>query len=369
MPILRMMSFVVVISMLALGEAQAKNSDESFFSFLNFAKDKRSAENVSAPDASATKEPAEDPHQKMIKDAESGNLDAQLSLGYIYLYGEGDIKPDYSKAFRYYEMAAAQNDNVAINNLGSLYYSGIGTSADVGKAMEMFDKAAKLGNVEAAVNLAFLYMTENPVQQDSKRAIELFQTAAEKGNPTAQFMLGYAYLNGYLVKKDYNQAFELLQKSALSKYDEAEYQTALLYMEGKGVPQNYGKAVNLLNAARLQGNLDAMMTLGSILAEGRKYPRNVYLAHILFNLASVRGAEHAAEFRDRLAQEMEIDMVLRAQAEADAFRPQPSELTNYIHQTFGENIKAYIDRYLPKPILQPQPEKAKPKKEERGGLL
>ena len=125
----------------------------------------------------------------------------------------------------------------------------------------------------------------------------------------------------------------------------------------------------MLNAARLQGHVDATMTMGRILAEGRKYPRDVYTAHVLFNLASVHGAERADEFRDRLAQEMEIDMVLRAQAEADAFRAKPSELTSYIHQTFGENIKAYIDRYLPKPVEDKQTEKSKPKQEERSGLL
>ena len=367
MRILRLWGILMLAFLLPCGEIQAQDGDDSFFSFLNFAKNKR-GENAKSEE-SKTIEPAEDPHQKMVREADAGNLEAQLSLGYIYLYGEGDIKPDYSKAFHYYELAAAQNDNVAINNLGSLYYSGIGTQANVGKAMEMFDKAAKLGNVEAAVNLAFLYMTENPIQQDSKRAIELFQTAAEKDNPTAQFMLGYAYLHGYLVKQDYNKAFELLQKSAAAQYDEAEYQTALLYMEGKGVPQNYGKAVNLLNAAGRQGHLDAMMTLGRILAEGRKYKRDVYTAHILFNLSSVRGAEQAAEFRDRLSKEMEIDMVLRAQAQADAFRPQPSELTSYIHQTFGENIKAYIDRYLTKPENKPKTEKETPKKESNNVLL
>lgn len=364
---LRLILAVLLLAALPWGEPWAKDSDESFFSFLNFAKNKRSGENKSS--SVATEAKPEDPHRKMLREADAGNLDAQLSLGYIFLYGEGDIKPDYNKAFHYYEMAAAQNDNVAINNLGSLYYSGIGTPANVAKAMEMFDKAAKLGNVEAAVNLAFLYMTDNPLSKDSKRAMELFQTAANANNPTAQFMLGYAHLYGYLVPRDYARAFELLQKSAMSKYDEAQYQTALLYMEGKGVPQNYGKAVNFLNAARLQGNLEAMMTLGTILAEGRKYKRDVYTAHILFNLASVRGAEKAAEFRDRLSQEMEIDMILRAQAQADAFREQPSELTTYIHQTFGKNIKAYIDRNLPKKQPEPVKEKTKPKKEERTGLL
>lgn len=56
-------------------------------------------------------------------------------------------------------MAAAQNDSIAVNNVGSLYYSGVGTEKNYLKAAAMFDRAAKLGNVEASVNLA-VYLSE-----------------------------------------------------------------------------------------------------------------------------------------------------------------------------------------------------------------
>ncbi len=58
-------------------------------------------------------------------------------------------------------MAAAQGDNIAINNLGSLYFSGIGTEKNFTKAAQLFEQAAQLGNTEAAVNLAFIYLTKN----------------------------------------------------------------------------------------------------------------------------------------------------------------------------------------------------------------
>ena len=52
----------------------------------------------------------------------------------MYLYGEDGVPVDYKKAFTYYNMAAAQNDPIAVNNLGSLYFSGIGTEKNFTKA-------------------------------------------------------------------------------------------------------------------------------------------------------------------------------------------------------------------------------------------
>ncbi len=98
-----------------------------------------------------------------------------------------------------------------------------------------------------------------------------------------------------------------------------------------------------LNKAVDQGNVAAMMELGNILAVGQKYPRDIYKAHILFNIASVRGAEDADNRRNILEQNLEIEKLLQAQAEAEAYVEKPSELTVYIHRTFGDNIKKYIN--------------------------
>ena len=64
--------------------------------------------------------------ERVTRQAEEGDVNSQLTLGYMYLYGENGVSKDYEKAFRYYSMAAAQNDSIAVNNVGSLYYSGIG---------------------------------------------------------------------------------------------------------------------------------------------------------------------------------------------------------------------------------------------------
>ena len=124
-----------------------------------------------------------------------------------------------------------------------------------------------------------------------------------------------------------------------------------MYLNGLGITKNYGNAVKYFNLAFNQGNVDAMMELGNILAAGTMYTQDVYHAHILFNIASVHGISSAVEKRDFLEKKLKIEEVLQAQAEAENFKEKPSELTLYIQQTFGKNIRHYIDENLSKAKL------------------
>lgn len=324
-------------------EKAIRDQDSGIFSFMNFSFMKKKP-TVAVDDAN--KLPEETEFERITRLANSGDVNAQLSLGYKYLYGEEDIKTDYKKAFEYYSMAAEQNDDVAINNVGSLYFSGIGTERNTNKAATMFQKASDLGNSEATLNLAFLYLTGNGVVKNSREAISMFTKAAKANNSTAKFMLGYAYYKGFVVPQDFIRAAELIKDASDAQYADAQYVLGIMYMNGQGMPQNYGNAVKLLKKSGMQGNLEAMMELGNILASGSKYPKDNYTAHVLFNLSSVRGAPDAAEKRNFIEQYLQIDEILQAQSEAEGFREKPSEITVYINQTFGKNIKSYIDEDL-----------------------
>ena len=159
-------------------------------------------------------------------------------------------------------------------------------------------------------------------------------------------MLGYAYYRGFRVPQDYYKAVSLIRDAAAVNFDEAQYMLALMYINGQGIAQNYGNAIKYLRAAVSQGNVDAITTLADILTQGTMYPRNLIQAHILYNIASVYGAQGAAEQRDALAGKLKIEELLPAQAQAEAFKAKPSELTAYIRQTFGNNIRRYIDENL-----------------------
>ena len=324
--------------------APAQDDGDGVFSFLNFSFLKKDPELVKE---------AETQHETFLqvvtRKANEGNVDAQLSLGYMYLYGDKDagVEVDYQKSFEYYQLAANQGDNVAINNLGSLYYSGIGTKRNPAKAAELFTQASEQGNVEAAVNLAFLYISGSGVEKDSNKAMNYFIKAANQGNLTAEYMLGYAYYRGFIVPQNYKKAFELIRNPANAGYDEAQLVLAQMYLYGEGITKNYGNAVKYLGRSFMQGNVEAITLLADILATGNVYPKNIYQAHVLYNIASVRGAEHAAANRDALEKAMKINEILQAQAEAEAFQTKPQDLTTYIRKTFGNNIKAYIDDQLP----------------------
>jgi len=290
----------------------------------------------------------ETPLEKMTRLAENGQLDAQLSLGYMYLYGQDGVNVNYEKAFYFYELAAKQNNAIALNNLGSLYFNGIGTEIDYQKAAQLFYKAAQNGSDDAAVNLAFIYLSSDNTEGQHNEAIKLFQAASEAGNNTAKFMLGYAYYMGFIVEQNYHKAIILIKEAANANFDIAQYMLGIMYRDGNGIAKNYGNAVKNLRLSVNQGNVPAMMELGTIYKEGTIYPKNDYRAHILFNVASVYDAPDADIYRDEVEKNLKIENLLQAQTAAEKFKEKPSELTKYIRQTYGSDVRIYIDENIKK---------------------
>jgi hypothetical protein len=70
------------------------------------------------------------------------------------------------------------------------------------------------------------------------------------------------------------------------------------------------------------------------------------MSHALYNIAAAQSVPQAAEFRDEIAKKMPLEQLSQAQAEALKFKPTPSELTSYIRQTFGTNVRNYIDNNM-----------------------
>ena len=322
----------------SVAEASDEKEDNGIFSFLGFKKRATKPNGLNVAD-----EKRLSLEEQAIKLADSGDVEAQLLLGYSYLYGENNFSVNYDKAFEYYAKAALQNSDVALNNLGSLYYSGIGVARNSAKATILFEKSANLGNLDAAVNLGFILISGNGHEQNPQLAMQYFEKASAGGNLLAGFMVGYAHYKGVLGQRDIAKAAKLIENAAVAGFDEAQYVLAQMYLNGQGFPQNYGAAVKYLNMAVSQGNVEAMLDLGDILAKGEKYSKDLYSAHIMYNLAVVRGASGAAKRRNEVEAKLKIDDLLQAQNEAGRYVAKTSELTNYTRQTFGDNVRRYID--------------------------
>ena len=293
-----------------------------------------------------TKDKAPETLEDLQEKALKGDVEAQLNLGYMYLYGVNGTNIDYQQALDYYTKAAEQGSAVAYNNLGSLYFSGIGTNVNKDKALECFQKAADLGSHDAAVNLAIIYLGEANQNPSNFDKVLPLLNQAKKDNTIAKYLLGYSYLKGFIVTEDYRKAFQLIKAAADEKYDEAQYVLADFYIHGRGATKNYNKAVEYLKEAAQQGNVDAIMQLADIFVAGKIYTTNIKQAHILYNVASVLGNKEAAEKRDALEANLKIEDLLIVQAEAEDFKEQPSDKTSFIRQTFGRSLKNYIDSNL-----------------------
>lgn len=332
----------------AITDGDTKDSDKtSGFAFWNFITkplslftDENTQTETTGPDGKK-----ETYVEKNIRLANEGKLEAQMNLGYMYLYGVNGVEADYEQALKYYTMAAAQKDPIALNNLGSLYFSGIGTKADVQKAAELFSEAAQNGNDNAAVNLAFIYLVGGAKDEvRNKKAVNLFKQAADAGNNIAKFMLGYAYYKGFAVEQNYQEAYKLIKAAAGgdSQIDEAQMVLGEMLIEGRGTVQNFQDGVNSLRAAVSQGNMEAFLVVAKIYNDGKLAPRNPVLAHALYNIAASRNIEGAAQMREAIAKNLKREHLTMAQKQAQQFKDNPSELTKYIRQTFGPNMRDYI---------------------------
>lgn len=78
----------------------------------------------------------------LVAAAESGDLEAQVTLGIMYLAGE-EIPQDYQQALKYLQPAAAAGNEEAIFYLGGMFLNGLGVEEDVAQALAYFRTAAE----------------------------------------------------------------------------------------------------------------------------------------------------------------------------------------------------------------------------------
>jgi hypothetical protein len=86
--------------------------------------------------------------EKLLIQAEDGDVDAQYDLGIRYYNGEG-VELDHKKAVEWFLRAAEHDDSQAQFNLGIMYGRGEGVQKDLKVSMSWLKKAADQGHEEA----------------------------------------------------------------------------------------------------------------------------------------------------------------------------------------------------------------------------
>lgn len=186
---------------------------------------------------------ASDFTDETMKKAQQGDVEAQISLGKMYLFGTEDIPQDQKEALKYFHRAANQGNIEAEYMVGLTLFE-----KDSAQAAAWFRKAANKGHDDAQNFLGVLYYNGEGVPLDYKKALYWYNQSAQNGNDSSQFMLGLMYLEGHGVTKDNKQAVYWLEKAARQGHYKAQGRLGLIYFYGgKGVLQDYVKSHAWLN--------------------------------------------------------------------------------------------------------------------------
>ena len=109
-----------------------------------------------------------------------GNVDAQISLGNCYYFGDG-VERNRSFAAEWYRRAAEQGNADAQYILGGCYDKGDGVERNWSLAVEWYQKAAVHGFAGAQELLGRCYANGIGVDQDKSTAEEWFWMAGNQG--------------------------------------------------------------------------------------------------------------------------------------------------------------------------------------------
>ncbi len=183
---------------------------------------------------------------KTVRDAQSGDADAQYRLGLIYDNNLEDIEKSQKIAFEWFQKAALQGHALGQYFLGSKYAAGSGTAKDYKLAKEWLQKAASKG-----INVAYDWL-RSPLMQCPTNASE-------------QFKLGVVFAKGQNVAKDPQLAFQWYQKAAEQGHSDAQYALGLVFENGDGVSKDYESAKYWYQKAVISGHNFAKKALSDLL--------------------------------------------------------------------------------------------------------
>jgi TPR repeat protein len=191
---------------------------------------------------------------ELIARAESGDVDAQCSLGDVYRAGDGVTPQDYAEALRWYRQSAEQADPNAANNLGAMYEHGMGAAKDMVAAATLYRRAAQQGLATAQFNLTLCLLNGTGVPRDESEAAEWLHKAAPQGHIDSIAQLGTLYQLGVGVERRIPTAAEYHTIAALA----GEVESAVRL-------QNYREE---LETDALRGSMLAALCLAKICDRG-----------------------------------------------------------------------------------------------------
>lgn len=193
--------------------------------------------------------------QLLEQAAEKNVGEALLLLGDYYFF-DYDQREEYDKGFVCY--TRAEKLGYLTDGLGMCYEFGIGVEAQPTKAFAYYQDAAARGNQEAIYRLARSYYFGIGTEVDKKAAYNHFIEVAQQGNTYACYFVGLQLLNGDGIAMDMSDGVDWIRKAADADNAEAQFKLANCYLMGDGVEENEEKALEWFERAAENGHEEAI---------------------------------------------------------------------------------------------------------------
>ncbi len=110
-------------------------------------------------------------------EADKGNPEASMNIGYMYLKGKG-VSRDWGQTRRYLEQSVDAGNLKAYRYLGVLYWNGLGVKRDTNKAREMFNLCLEFDpekDLSCTAQYAETLSFGTNSTQDKQEAVDIYQ--------------------------------------------------------------------------------------------------------------------------------------------------------------------------------------------------
>lgn len=174
----------------------------------------------------------------LLQALDEGEVHAATMLGELYSTGNSEMEADGQKAQHYYELAIAQGDEIAMNALARMYFTGHLLEEDERQAFLLTNRAAKLGNEEAKEFLSSCYFYGWGTRANTPKAVKLMLELGPDYSIENNYLLANAYLHGEGVKQDIKKGLNLLKRASAEDSAAAKERLAIIYSDGDIVRQN-----------------------------------------------------------------------------------------------------------------------------------
>ncbi|MBR4365839.1 MAG: sel1 repeat family protein [Bacteroidaceae bacterium] len=216
---------------------------------------------------------------------EKGDDVAMNILGSWYYSGQY-VQKDYREAVKWFSKSAEKNNMFGIGNFAMCFQTGNGITKDSVMAVKLYKKAftlgnsdlvkqheglAKKGNLFSAMLLADCYTHGDGVKRDAAKALEMLKLASDAGSTDGQVKYGLACMN----TKNYQAAAPVFEKLAAKNNPTGIYYTGYLLFKGMGVTQDKPKGLQYLAKAANLNMPNANYYLGKAYYEGDGVAKDV----------------------------------------------------------------------------------------------